>query len=200
MPSHQEDQDSIDFQQYWLLLKRRWLLIVVVMGSVIGLTGLITFMQKPIYEAQGKLLFNKQNGVSSLTGLSEQVGQLSGVTSLSNPLDTEAEVISSNAIVQKTISHFQLKDKTGKPLTINTFLKQLKLRSIRGTDVMELSYRSINPQQATAVINFLMRDYLENNIRVNRASATAAREFLSRQLPDVEKRVVAAEVALRQFK
>ena len=200
MPSHQEDRDSTDFQHYWLILKRRWLLIAVVMGSVIGLTGLITFIQKPIYEAQGKLLFNKQNGVSSLTGLSEQVGQLSGVTSLSNPLDTEAEVISSNAIVQKTITHFHLKNKTGKPLTIDAFLKQLKLKSIRGTDVMSLSYRSTNPQQATAVINFLMADYLENNIRINRASATAAREFLSKQLPDVEERVVAAEAALRRFK
>ena len=62
MPSQQEDRDSIDFQQYWLILKRRWLLIGVVTESVIGLTGLITFMKKPIYEAQGKLLFNKQNG------------------------------------------------------------------------------------------------------------------------------------------
>ncbi|MDF5718734.1 MAG: polysaccharide biosynthesis tyrosine autokinase [Rhizonema sp. NSF051] len=200
MPSHQEERDSIDFQQYWLILKKRWLLIAVVMGSVIGLTGLITFKQKPIYEAQGKLLFNKQNGVSSLTGLSEQIGQLSGLTTLSNPLDTEAEVIRSNAIVQKTIVHFQLKDKTGKPLTIDAFLQQLKLRSIRDTDVMALSYRSTNPYQATAVINFLMADYLENNIRINRASARAAREFLSRQLPNVEKRVVAAEAALRGFK
>ena len=65
---------------------------------------------------------------------------------------------------------------------------------------MALSYRSPNPQQATAVINFLMADYLENNIRTNRASATAAREFLSRQLPDVEQRVVTAEAALRRFK
>ncbi len=200
MPSHQEDRDSVDFQQYWLILKRRWLLIAVVMGSVIGLTGLITFMQKPIYEAQGKLLFNKQNGVSSLTGLNEQVGQLSSVTTLSNPLDTEAEVISSNAIIQKTITHFQLKDQTGKLLTIDAFLKQLKLKSIRGTDVMALSYSSTDPQQATAVINFLMGDYLENNIRTNRASATAAREFLSNQLPDIEKRVVAVEAALRRFK
>ena len=48
-------------------------------------------------------------GVSSLTGLSEQVGQLSGVTSLSNPLDTEAEVISSNAIVQKNDYPFPVK-------------------------------------------------------------------------------------------
>lgn len=200
MPSNQEDGDSVDFQQYWLILKRRWLLIVAVMGAVFGLTGLVTFMQKPIYEAQGKLLFNKQNGVSSLTGLSDQVGQLNGVTSLTNPLDTEAEVIRSNAIVQKTIANLQLKDKTGELLTIDAFLKQLKLKSIRGTDVMELSYSSTDPQQATTVVNSLMGDYLENNIRTNRAEATAAREFLSKQLPDIEKRVVEAEAALRRFK
>lgn len=200
MPSNQEDRDSVDFHQYWLILKRRWLLIVIVIGSVFGLTGLFTFIQKPIYEAKGKLLFNKQNGVSSLTGLSDQVGQLSGVTSLSNPLDTEAEVIRSNTIVQKTIVNLQLKDKVGRPQVIDGFIKQLKLKSIRGTDVMELSYRSTDPKQAAEVIRVLMANYLENNIRTNRAEATAAREFLSNQLPDFEKRVIEAEAALRRFR
>lgn len=200
MPSEQEDRDNIDLQQYWLILKRRWLVTATMIGSVFGVTALATFSQKPVYEAQGKLLLKQQSGASSLTGLSEKVGELSGLTNLSNPLETEAEVIRSNPLVQKIIDEFQLKDQRGEPLKIETFLKNLKVKGIRGTDVMELSYRSTNQQEAAAVINELMNSYLDNNIRTNRAEATAAKDFLRKQLPQIERTVVEAEVALRRFK
>ncbi|MBW4454665.1 MAG: polysaccharide biosynthesis tyrosine autokinase [Nostoc indistinguendum CM1-VF10] len=200
MPSHQDDQDAINFQQYWLIVKRRWLLIAIIIGSIFGITSLVTFSQKPIYEAEGKLLFNKQNGVSSLTGVSEQLGQLSGVTNLSNPLETEAEIIRSNPIAQKAIAELQLKDKLGEPLEIDDFLRNLKIKTVRGTDILQLSYRSTSPEEATTIINRLMSAYLQSNVRANRSEATAAREFLNKQLPLVEVKVIEAEAAQRRFK
>lgn len=200
MLSKLEDQNSFDFQQYSLILKRRWLVIAVVTCSIFGITTLAALKQKPIYEAEGKLLFNKTNRVSSLTSLTEQVGELSGVTQLSKPLDTEAEVMRSNPIVAKTIDALELKDKSGKPLEIDEFLKVLKVKSIKDTDILALSYRSNNPQQAAAVVNALMGYYLDYNITNNRSEATAAREFLRKQLPDVESKVMRSETALRRFK
>lgn len=201
MPTNQEDKDSsLDLQQYWLILKRRWLVTSVVMTSVFGVTALVTFLQKPVYESDGKLLFNKQSGVSSLTSLSAKVGELGGLTNLSNPVDTEAEVIRSYPIVNKTITTLNLKNKKGKPLTMEEFLKILKLKTIRGTDVMQLSYRSTNQQEAAAVVNTVMKYYIESNVRTNRAEARAAREFLSKQIPEVEQRVTRAEMAVRRFK
>lgn len=200
MLTKQEDRDTIDLRQYWTILKRRWLVTSVVISSVFGLTALVTFVQKPVYESQAKLLFNKQNGVSSLTGISAQVGELSGLTNLSNPVDTEAEVIRSYPIVDKTITTLNLKDKRGDRLTMEKFLKILKVKSVRGTDVMQLSYRSTNPQEAADVVNTIMKYYLESNVRTNRSTAKAAREFLVKQLPQVENRVLRAELALRQFK
>ncbi|MEH1983310.1 MAG: polysaccharide biosynthesis tyrosine autokinase [Nostoc sp.] len=203
MPSHQDDQDQINFQQYWLTVKKYWFLIAIIVGSVFGATVLLTFLQKPIYEAEAELLFNKESGLSSLTGASEQMGQLgqlSGLTNLSNPLETEAEIIRSNPLIQKTITGLQLKDKLGQPLEIEDFLRKLKVKAIRGTDILQLSYRSTNPQEATAIINTLMSSYIANNVQVNRSEARAAREFLNKQLPGVEAKVKQGEAALRQFK
>lgn len=198
MPSDQEDRDYIDLQQYWLIFKKRWLVTAATAVSVFAIAALPTFTQEPVYEAQGKLLLKQES--SFLTGLSDKVGELSGLTNLSNPLETEAEVIRSNPLVQKTIDKFQLKDTQGKPLEIDTFIANLKVRSIRGTDVMELSYRSTNQQEAAGIVNYLMNSYLDNNIRTNRAEVTAAKDFLSKQLPQIEKTVVEAEAALRRFK
>ncbi len=200
MPSNQEDQNYLDLQQYSLILKKRWLVIAAVAASIFGLSALMAIRQKPIYEAEGKLLFSKTDRVSSLTNPSAQVGELSGVTQLSSPLDTEAEIIRSNPIVKKTITNLSLTDKKGISLKIDEFLKKLKVKSIRGTDILAISYSSSDAKEAAAVVNSVMKYYLENNISVNQAQARAAKRFLSNQLPEVEARVVKAEAALRQFK
>ncbi|MBW4592662.1 MAG: polysaccharide biosynthesis tyrosine autokinase [Brasilonema angustatum HA4187-MV1] len=200
MPSDQEDQNSLDLQQYSLIFKRRWLVIATVAGSVFGLSALTAFRQKPIYEAEGKLLFNKTDRVSSLTSPSASVGELSGVTQLSSPLDTEAEVIRSNPIVEKTITNLKLTDKKGVPLEIDEFLKKLKVKSMKGTDILSIYYNSTDPKEAAAVVNSLMTYYLENNVSVNQTQATAAKRFLTKQLPEVEGRVIRAEAGLRRFK
>jgi len=197
---NQEDQDSIDIQQYWLILKRRWVVASFVMASVISATAFVTYTQKPVYESQGKLVFTKKDTASSLSSLSDKMGELGGLTNLSNPVDTEAEVIRSNPIIIRTINELKLKDKKGAPMSMDAFLETLKLKTIRGTDVMELSYKSTDKQEAANVVNSLMKYYLESNIRTNRAEAMSAREFLSQELPKVEKRVTEAEIALRRFK
>ncbi|WP_193194506.1 GumC family protein [Nostoc sp. MG11] len=200
MPSNQEDQNSFDLQQYLLILKKRWLVIAAVTGCIFGLSALAAFRQKPIYEAEGKLVFNKTDRVSSLTSPIEQLGELNSLTELGNPLDTEAEIIRSNPIIAKTIANLNLSDQRGKPLEIDQFLRKLKVKSIRGTDILAISYNSSNPKEAAAVVNSLMRYYLENNIYINQVQATAAKNFLSKQLPEVEVRVVRAQTALRRFK
>jgi succinoglycan biosynthesis transport protein ExoP len=200
MQSIHPDQDSVNVQQYWQILRRRWLPATLIMGSVFGLTTSLTLLQKPVYEGQGKLLFNKTNRVSSLTALSEKAGEMSGLTQLSNPLDTEAEIVRSEPLAHKTIAALQLKDKQGDPLSVEQFLKNLKVKGVRGTDVLELSYRSVDAKEASDVVNFLIQAYLENDIRNNRAEAIAAREFITKQLPEVEARVSQAELMLRRFK
>jgi capsular exopolysaccharide synthesis family protein len=201
MSINQEDQDSsIDIQQYWLTFKRHWLVTSIVFASVLGVTALLTYSAKPVYESEGKLVFTKKSGASSLADISQSMGELGGLTNLSNPVDTESEIIRSYPIVIKTITTLNLTNDQGKQISLENFLTKLKLKTIRGTDVIQLSYRSTNPQEAADVVNSLMKYYLESNIRTNRTEARSAREFLDKQLPEVEKRVTKAEMTLRRFK
>jgi len=201
MSINQEDQDSsIDIQQYWLTFKRHWLVTSIVFASVLGVTALLTYSAKPVYESEGKLVFTKRSGASSLADISQSMGELGGLTNLSNPVDTESEIIRSYPIVIKTITTLNLTNDQGKQISLENFLTKLKLKTIRGTDVIQLSYRSTNPQEAADVVNSLMKYYLESNIRTNRTEARSAREFLDKQLPEVEKRVTKAEMTLRRFK
>ncbi|RUS98516.1 hypothetical protein DSM106972_081450 [Dulcicalothrix desertica PCC 7102] len=194
------ENDSINFRQAWRIMKRRWLAVTIVLSSVVGITGAVTFSQTPIYEAEGKLLFNKANLYSSLTGITEgQNIDVPGINS-NNPLETQAELIRSQPLVQKTIDALELKNSKGQPLTIEEFSQKLKVTGVKGTEVLQISYRSSNPKLAANVVNTLIKNYLENDIRTNRTEVVAAREFISKELPEVETKVRSAEYGLRQFK
>ncbi|HAX79697.1 MAG TPA: lipopolysaccharide biosynthesis protein [Cyanobacteria bacterium UBA11372] len=191
---------SIGFQQYWLILKRRWLPASAVFVSVFTFTALYLLMQKPVYQAEGKLSFKKTNTTSSITGLGKEIGDLEPVANQSNPMNTEIEVIRSVPMLQKTITQLQLKDETGDPLKIKQFLKQLSVLNTRGADTLTVSYKDNDPETAAAVVNTLIALYIENNQIVNRAEAVSAREFIEKQLPNAEASVRQTEAALRKFK
>ena len=191
--------ESLNLQSYWLIWQRRWVPAVLIFGTVFGLTAAITTLQKPVYEAEGKLLLNKTNRLSALTGLAEQAGELSSLTQQSNPLATEVEIIRSTPISQKTIAALHLKDEQGKKMATEQFVQKLRVKSTHGIDIITLSYQSTNPQEAAAVVKQVTQLYLNNNVVNTRAEATAAREFISKQLPNVEAKMVQAEATLRQF-
>ncbi|HCF26337.1 MAG TPA: lipopolysaccharide biosynthesis protein, partial [Cyanobacteria bacterium UBA11049] len=179
-------ESSIGFQRYWLILKRHWLPASAVFGSVFALTAISLLFQKPIYEAQGKLLFRKTSPTPSLTGMGKEIGELNTLQDKNSPVDTEAEVIRSVPIIQKTISRLELRDKSGNLIKAKQLVRNLSVNEITKTDILQVSYKDTDPKQAAAIVNTLMAAYLENNLLANRAEAVAAREFLQKQLPQAQ--------------
>jgi polysaccharide biosynthesis transport protein len=48
--------EEIDLQKYWLVLRRRWLIISGMAVSTAALAGASAYSEKPQYKAQGQLL------------------------------------------------------------------------------------------------------------------------------------------------
>lgn len=198
--------EEIDFQKYWLVLKRRWFPAVVVFGSVVGIATLSALFEKPVYEGTGKLLIKSPNNVTSALReeksgqKSQDFGEISSLGLKSDPLQTETELIRSTPVLQQTIDTLNLTNQQGEPLTPATLLGRLSLKNIPATDLLEVSYEGSDPEEAARVTNQLMQIYLQNNILANRDEAVTARKFISQQLPKTEANVSQAEAALRKFK
>ncbi|WP_143167785.1 GumC family protein [Chroogloeocystis siderophila] len=191
---------STGFQQYWLMLKRRWIPASIAFSTIFALTAAGLLTRQPTYVAEGKLQFRRTSPTSSLTGLGTEIGQLEPLQYQNSPLDTEAEVMRSAPITTNTISRLNLTDQNGRLLSPNQFLRQLTVRTIAGTDVLQVTYKDRNPEQAAAVVNTLMTSYLENNIVNNRSAAAVARKFIEEQLPQAKATLQERESALRAFR
>lgn len=200
MESAQYTED-IDLRKYWLILRRRWLPSAMVFVLVVTLATVAALAKKPTYEASGRLLFKKKNMTSSLvTEAGEKIGQLDTLNMMNTPVDTEAQVLLSFPIIQKTVEALNLKDAKDNLIPPEAFLTAVAVKPIKGTDVLQVTYKSRNPKEAADAVNELMNAYMENNILTNRAETAAAREFIGKQLPKVQETVRQAEAALRSFK
>ncbi len=194
--------EEIDFQKYLQVLQRRWKPGVGVFGVVVILATLNALSLKPTYKAEANLLI-KTNQTSSLAGFGQAIGAIGRLESLAltnNPLDTQGKIVTSVPVIQETIHSLNLKDDQGKPLKIRAFTKKLKVESVKGTDILQISYTDKNPQLAAEVVNKVIEVYIRNNRQANRAETVSVRKFIKEQLPEIENNVRKAETALRKFK
>ncbi|QLE40900.1 polysaccharide biosynthesis tyrosine autokinase [Nostoc sp. C052] len=197
----ESETSSLTFDKYWQILKRRWRPSLAVFIPTFLFFVLISSLKKPAYEAEGKLLFQRTNTISSLTGVGEGIGKLETVTQdqKTNPLNTEAEIIKSEPLVQKTIDRLVLTNDQREALKPKEFLKKLTVKDIKGSDILSVSYKDRDPKKSANVVNTVMNIYLEYNVSSRRKEAAAARKFLQKELPNAELIVRKAEGELAKF-
>jgi capsular exopolysaccharide synthesis family protein len=198
--SQELQQSKRELQHCWLAVKRRWLPAITVFGSMVGCSILVAGLQKPVYTAEGKLLF-RLDRTPSLVGVGQAMEEVDSLAPQSNPMRTEMEVLSSTPLVQKAIDALHLKDNQGEPLEPRDFVeKNLQLKVVKTTDVLSLTYKSHNPHEAAAVVNQLMALYIEHSILSNRADTSAAGDFIAKQLPATQAAVRQTEATMRRFR
>jgi capsular exopolysaccharide synthesis family protein len=161
---------------------------------------LYAFLQKPVYQANGSLLFKRVSTAAQVTGLGQSIGELEPLYKDGIPLDTKAETLRSLPIVQKTIERLKLKDENNEPLIPQDFVSNLVIKQASASDILNITFNDTDPQVAAKVVNTIMYVYLADDIDINRKETKAAREFLEVQLAQTQRKLNQAERALRLFK
>lgn len=193
----QNHPEEIDLHNYWLVLKRRAIVASGIFLTSVTLSGFALSLQRPSYEATGKLLF-QANRTSSLTGVGDKIGDLESIRREANPLSTQAVILQSRPILLSVIQKLNLHNSKGNLLTPESL--EIKVEPVVGTDVLDVSHISDNPQKAAAIINQVMQSYVANNIQHNRSETSNARRFLEGQIRRAEGELNLTTEALRRFK
>lgn len=200
-PSAKEAKEEIeiDLRKSLSILSRYWIPATLTFAIVTTPAVLFVLLRKPSYNAVGAVLVKKQVPTTSILGLRVDVGEIESLDK-TGPLTTQAEIIKSLPMVQRTIDELNLRDDDGAPLKTEDFAKRLKVGPISKADILRVEYKSDNPVEAAEVANHLMKLYIDDNLEANRAEAKSAREFIQEQLPKVEQNVRQAENDIRLFK
>jgi polysaccharide biosynthesis transport protein len=189
-------------QAFWLSLKyHRWLALGV-WGSVMSVFLWMTFLKKPIYQADGKLQLDNRNSVPQLSGLNTNE-KFKALSSTGNPVTTELEIIQSSPVIEETLQRLNRINRTQTndlKFTRKTFLEKLTVADVKGADVIRLQFKSPEPKVAAIAINTLMAVYLDFQVQNNRKDIFIARRFIDTELPKASVAVQKKEAELRAFK
>ena len=199
MTSNAHLDEYIDFQKYWLVLKRRWIPGTATFLLVTTLALVHSSRLPKIYEAKAELLI-KTDRTSQLTGLENGTEEAKKIGVDSDPLATEARIFLSRPILEKLIQELNLQNDSGELLKHGAIAGDMEVDIVTGTDILEISYASEESELAAAVVNKAVELYTESDTLRNRAQAKSAKEFIAKQLPQIEANVAQAEANLRRFK
>jgi polysaccharide biosynthesis transport protein len=200
-----------------ILVKRKWA-VIACFATIFSIVAIASLRTTPIYDASGTIAINKPDSTLNF--------QNSGTVSLDyydpTELDTEVKILQSDLLALQVIRELNL-DRTSEissqeppssldlapdPLQsdpgkasamINGFKSNLKVSLSPNTRIIEVHYRSPDPQMAANVVNTLMQTYVENNFKARFESTMQASDWLSKQLVDLQMKVETSQEKLVRY-
>ncbi|NEO20071.1 MAG: polysaccharide biosynthesis tyrosine autokinase [Moorea sp. SIO1F2] len=183
------------------VLKRRFWPALATFASVIGASIAYLVYTSPVYEVKARLMLdNKQVSVSPLgRDLSQLPNRGPGGA---NPIANQAELVKSQRILQQAIDQVfsQYVSNLVTKITPKELKKDLTVKNIPATNILEISYQNQNPELATVLLNAVANAMVYESTEAIRQEARAVREFLEKELPQQRALTEAAEVAESKYR
>ena len=201
-----------EIAQYWLVLKRRWLPATLVFALTTALAAAYTYNQTPIYQAKGQVILKKTNKTSALLSGATMPGGIGDLEALtgSSPVTTQVEILKSITTIRGVLKELLTTTYAAKSPErtrlikysdqVETFVAQLKVASIKGTDILDISFQDPSPKLSQSIVEKVMLVYTDDDKMNQRREAEAARQYVQQQLPRIEGEVKQAEAEVRSFK
>ena len=213
-PSH----ESALGESLRILRKRRWILLgsLVTIFSVVAIASL---KMPKVYEANGTIEINKPD--PSLNFQNSTTFSLDYFDP--TELETDMKILQSDLLALQVIRDLNLdrrpelggqapaspsidlapdplqSDPSRASAAIGSFKGSLRVNLSPNTRIIEVHYRSTDPQVAATVVNTLMQTFVENNFKARFDSTMQASDWLQKQLVDLQMKVETSQEKLVRY-
>ena len=173
--------------------------LIVTAAFISATVGSIVYLilTPPVYESSARIMLD--DGEATVSDLGRSLTQLDSPGAGSDPLATQSELITSEAVYAQALKILEVED-IGDDLTTNELDENLRVRVIPATNILELNYSHSDPEIAADVLNAIVQSTAEINGENIRKEASQVRLFLEGQIPRQEARLKEAEDAERKFR
>lgn len=185
------------------VLKRRSLPALVTFMAVMG--GAFTYLKVTprLYETSARLMQDDNRvSVSELGRDLTQVGN--GTPGGASPLANQAELVKSERVLEKAIALAFPQSNRNSPqnkIAIQELKQNLGVKIVPATSILELSYKSKDPQLAAKLLNAVSAAMIQENTKQISSEATKVREFLeNNEIPNARKRLATAEARESEYR
>lgn len=186
--------------------RARWKEELALLLLVVGLVGVWTFFSPRIYVARATLLFDAQ-----ANGPTESVGSPRAPIDLDQLLYTQADIVTSDAVIQQVIASEQLggsaaqlgvKTSSGgarQAELLRAVRTALQVQVNRSSNVLVINFRSTDPALAARVANGVVEAYLDTQLRLRVDPAKGYSRWYEQRTLEARAELERAQRALAEF-
>lgn len=145
------EEQVIRLDELFEALKKRWLMIVSITLIATIIAAIFSFfIIKPQYEASTKVFIGKD-------GSENQSYSQSDVLMYQNLMKTYSEAIKTKDLVSRALNGTNIK------LEPSEVLENLTVEAVTNTQILQIKYKSSNPQEAKAVIEGIAEEFIKTS-------------------------------------
>lgn len=150
-----EEEITLDLRDFYYILKKRIMLIIMVTVTCTLAAGILSFfIIKPTYRASATIIVGKPKGDEKSNT------QYNDVMMYQNLVKTYAKIASSNTVME--ISSNKLKGVVG----VEQLKKSVTATPQENTQILEIAAQSKDPKQAVNIVDVVVQAFVSESARV----------------------------------
>ena len=202
-PEIEQRQSSLKFNDIlFIFLRHKWMISVC---TVLGIGGATAFycLFPPVYESRAKLLVRyvvDRSTVDNLDSSAKPAG-----AQADNLMNSEVEILTSLDLATQVAEEVGVKRILGgsggeatKDEAARALSKGLSVISLKGSNIISISYKNRNPQLATLVLDELVKFYFDKHLEIHRSVGSF--DLVSRQTAQLRTELSRTEEELQKMK
>jgi succinoglycan biosynthesis transport protein ExoP len=174
--SHVPARPPVEAREYIDVLRRQRWVILLVTVAITGFTLLFSLLQDSVYKATATVL------VAPLPP--------PNVSAVASNIGTESELVSSRLVADAVRTDLGTDEST------EELLDDVSVAPVTGTDVLEITYSSHDPEIAQSVANSFAENYIEYRQARIIDALKDAQQLIRRRLRGLQERLEALDEAL----
>ena len=153
----------------------------------------------PIFESRARILVEVKD-----IGLDNPFQQpFRSVARMSDPIQTQIEILKSATILDKVIRQFNMRYKSGPTrgqyLSYLSLSENLEVSADRNVDIVELHYKDPGPRNSKDILQAITDSYIEKTIELKASDTASAIRFLKKERNKAEREALDSSQRLREF-
>jgi len=198
----ESEEAKIPLSQYfWILKRHRWRIGGFVAAVMLG-TLVVSARLTPIYESTATVDIDRQ----SPSGVVGEDATRSALNDSDQFMATQIKLVESDSVLRPVDQRFELRKLEGQSAALSArgeaapvVLKQLKVTRPPNTYLMQIGYRSADPQLAADAANAITQSYLEHSYEIRLRSSAGVASFMERQIEELKAKMERSSHALSGF-
>jgi polysaccharide biosynthesis transport protein len=186
----------------FMLFRHKWKIICLALAGVLGASAVFLFFP-PAYESDAKLFVRYVMDKSAVDGMDSQIKTPNALTD--SVISSEVEILTSLDLareVAEAIGVDKILPDNGPKASLDSasesLLKGLDVSAVKGTNIIELSFRSSNPKLPTLVLQEWVKRYFDKHLEVHRS--TDAFEFVAKETEALRTQLSQTDEELKRLK